>query len=35
MRCGLVSFGQGLYYALGAYAAVSMSAHLRPARDRC
>jgi branched-chain amino acid transport system permease protein len=25
MRCGLVSFGQGLYYALGAYAAVSMT----------
>lgn len=23
MRCGLVSFGQGLYYCLGAYAAVS------------
>jgi len=25
MRCGLVSFGQGLYYCLGAYAAVSVS----------
>jgi branched-chain amino acid transport system permease protein len=25
MRCGLVSFGQGLYYCLGAYAAVSIS----------
>jgi branched-chain amino acid transport system permease protein len=25
MRCGLVSFGQGLYYCLGAYAAVSTS----------
>ena len=25
MRCGLVSFGQGLYYCLGAYAAVSFS----------
>jgi branched-chain amino acid transport system permease protein len=25
MRCGLVSFGQGLFYCLGAYAAVSMS----------
>lgn len=25
MRCGLVSFGQGLFYALGAYAAVSIT----------
>jgi len=25
MRCGLVSFGQGLFYCLGAYAAVSIS----------
>ncbi len=25
MRCGLVSFGQGLYYCLGAYAAVSVT----------
>jgi branched-chain amino acid transport system permease protein len=25
MRCGLVSFGQGLYYALGAYAAVALT----------
>lgn len=25
MRCGLVSFGQGLYYCLGAYASVSVS----------
>jgi ABC-type branched-subunit amino acid transport system permease subunit len=25
MRCGLVSFGQGLFYALGAYAAVAMT----------
>jgi branched-chain amino acid transport system permease protein len=25
MRCGLVSFGQGLFYCLGAYAAVSLS----------
>src|SRR4029450_1303666 len=25
MRCGLVSFRQGLYYALGAYAAVAMT----------
>jgi branched-chain amino acid transport system permease protein len=25
MRCGLVSFGQGLFYALGAYASVSIT----------
>lgn len=28
MRCGLVSFGQGLYYCVGAYAAVSASTML-------
>jgi ABC-type branched-subunit amino acid transport system permease subunit len=28
MRCGLVSFGQGLYFGIGAYAAALMSHHL-------
>ena len=31
MRCGLVSFGQGLYFGIGAYAAALLSHHLHVA----